>query len=287
MLKITLNESVTDSTMLRLGEVCLKVSIPDTSDAANRKIVINPVGGSVNLRIVGEGYFTNAQGTSDDGQTKTISSNTTIYLSSGTYMLFVGDKKNIMSIGSETGIGFFSFVDGSFKMYQNLTGITFFRFKGDGFDFDINENLDLSVMTDVFLSGENGASVSSIGSIEGFRGSDVIKNIDLRYTKCDGDLSALSSSTDLRALRISGSNIKGSISSLNNCTKMTSLQVVSLGDVTGAIEDLLDAFVLGGRDSGQIIVNAYQSGITYNGQAFPYAQITFKFSSSYERGWDV
>ena len=80
-----------------------------------------------------------------------------------------------------------------------------------------------------------------------------------------------------------GANIFGDIcEKLKKSVNLTTINISQVTTITGRLEDLLDALVAGGRNSGTLSVSG-ATGITYQGSTFGF-QKTFTFDSE---GWHL
>lgn len=109
----------------------------------------------------------------------------------------------------------------------------------------------------------------------------------------NGDISVFADKKNLEMLHVGGyynksENVNihiklyGDLSSLSNCTKLTSLNVNN-SDVSGKIEDLLNALHSNGRNDGELQIFATNTpGVTLNGEAI--TQKVFTFNTD---GWSA
>ena len=95
-----LNGSVQNNSLLRIGEFAVKVSKVESPTADSQKFSIRNTKDS-QLRIIGDGYFTNETLTENKGKVMNIAANTEtlVYYSNGDYEIAVSEKYSLYSIG--------------------------------------------------------------------------------------------------------------------------------------------------------------------------------------------
>ena len=95
-----LNGSVQNDSLLRIGEFGIRVSTVESPTADSQKFsVLNTK--DAQLRIIGDGYFTNETLTENKGKVMNIAANTEtlVYYSNGDYEIVVSEKYSLTSIG--------------------------------------------------------------------------------------------------------------------------------------------------------------------------------------------
>lgn len=244
---------VTDDTLSKYNEVSFEVSLKNTDSTNDRKFVAKS-SASVTARIVGNGHFTDSTNSQDLGKTATIGViNTTLYLSDGDYILYIPKYGIDVLQFSASKKGIYKMRGESFKYspiaYSNFN---YFQFP-EGYSID-----DFKKTSLIILNVAN-------------------SNLNIRTEQLTG----LASTTTINIA--SNINVRGLISALGGTNKaMTTLYVNGCQNVTGDIEDLMDALYSNGKVSGSISVNGSSSGVKYNGASF--ALKTFTFGAG---GWSA
>lgn len=179
----TLKGAITDSSLLRLGE--LKIKVTPTTLYNIGLTTQNPVTAS----IVSDGYFTDSTGTANLGKTATTQGNveTHFYLNPGEYDIVFSNKYDFMQVG---------FARGTYNIMSN----------------DLSDYTGCKNMFLLYNSGDN-----VTGNLKKFvdNVSPDFTHLYLNHTKVDGTLADLSQFTQMITLSLSGSTIRGNISALS------------------------------------------------------------------------
>lgn len=266
-------ESVTDDTMIRLGEFGFYVK---TSVRTNGIITFSAIKQG-KARIVGTAQFTDSAGTAQLGQElqySGVAASTNFYCTPGEFFIFFEGKYDVTSfvfvdtvyndVNTEA-----RFVNSDFT-FSPVNTFTFFKV---GLNLDL---LDLSVL-ESYAGGLNDDASKFVNG--------VIKRINSDYAKnCPSDFSDFAALTSLTRLNLRVFVQKTSdISVLASLVNLTELRFDSCDTVSGAIEDVLDGMFANGRTSGTLSVqNVYTPNVTYNGSTM--GNMSFTFSSN---GWTV
>ena len=187
-----LNGSVQNNSLLRIGEFTVKVSKIESPTADSQKFSINNTKDS-QLRIIGDGYFTNETLTENKGKVMNISANTEtlVYYSNGDYEIAVSEKYSLYFIGI--------FLSTNWK-----------DFKGK-LSFDIESLKYSSNITRLFL-----ANTQVTGDIAVFgRLTNLTEIPSVNNTKVTGDIS-IYRNTRSSQLRFTGTSVYGDLSVLPN-----------------------------------------------------------------------
>lgn len=243
--------SVTDDTLSKYDEISFEINLVNTDSANDRKVVLRSSVGSASVRIVGNGHFTDSTNTSDLGKTMTFgTANTTLYLSNGSYILFV-EKLPL----------------GTMQFFPSRKGILKKR----------NESLAYSKVT--FLNMSH-CSFPENFTLKDLKCSSFI-NASFANSDLHADLSDLAAATSATTLSLNNmAYARGNIAELGPCVSLNSLYINSSAGIVGELKDLLDAMVDAGRTSGTLSVNGASSGVTYNGSSLSLKSFTFSGS-----GW--
>ena len=206
-----LNGSVQNNSLLRIGEFTVKVSKVESPTADSQKFSIMNTKDS-QLRIIGDGYFTNETLTENKGKVMNISANTEtlVYYSNGDYEIAVSEKYSLYSIGI--------FLSTNWK-----------DFKGK-LSFDI-ESLKYSPnIIQLFLSNTQvTGDIAVLGKLTG------IQIVFLSITQVTGDIAVLGKLTNIRKLSLADTQVTGDIAVLGRLTNLTDIPSVNNTKVTGDI----------------------------------------------------
>ena len=187
-----LNGSVQNDSLLRIGEFCIEVSKVESPTADSQKFSVLNTKDS-QLRIIGDGYFTNETLSENKGKVMDIAANTEtlVYHSNGDYEIVVSEKYSLSNIGI--------FLSTSWK-----------EFKGK-LSFDI-ESLKYSPnISRLFLS-----NTQVTGDIAVFGKLTSLTEIpNVTGTKVTGDISVYKN-TKSKQLQFEGTSVYGDLSVLPN-----------------------------------------------------------------------
>lgn len=269
-----LPESVSDDSLPKLDE--LRIGFKYTNRASITLNVQNegtPSPGG--QRLSGSSYFTNLNGDNLGTQLPNTSSSHTIYVSPGEGFIFYSPKDKLTMLAMYSGgvLG----PDG--LKYTGVRDLTVDNLKdeyGGKADVKLLDSPELLHLR-VYTTGPSYIK----GSVNDLRNLKNMITLGLYNQGVNLDLSGLSGSTSILEIRGIGSNLSGSIMNLSSA-KMSVLETSSAA-VTGAVEDLLDAFFANGKVSGTCRVSSYGSGITYGGSTYSGDKV-FTFTNS---GWSL
>ena len=205
-----LSGSVQNDSLLRIGEFVVKVSRVESPTADSQKFSVKNTK-DTQLRIIGDGYFTNETLTENKGKVMDIAANTEtlVYYSNGDYEIAVSEKYSLIFIGI--------FLSTSWK-----------DFKGK-LSFDI-ESLKYSTnITRLFLE-----NTQVTGDIAVFGKLPNLIVLHLDNTQVTGDIAVLDKLTSLTSLSFENTQVTGDIAVLGKLTSLTSLSFENT-QVTGDI----------------------------------------------------
>jgi hypothetical protein len=206
-----LNGSVQNDSLLRIGEFCIKVSKVESPTADSQKFSVRN-DKDIQLRIIGNGYFTNETLSENKGKVMDIAANTEklVYYSNGDYEIVVSEKYSLSSFGI--------FLSTSWK-----------DFKGK-LSFDIESlkyspNIKNLMLSDTQVTGD----IAVLGKLTGL----VI--LMLSNTQVTGDIAVLGKLTGLVHLKLSNTQVTGDIAVLGKLAGLTDIPDISNTKVTGDI----------------------------------------------------
>lgn len=199
-----LNGSISNQEILKLGEVRIKIHRVTNPSGATQKlyVVFNQ---DTKLEIIGEGYFTDVNLSSNKGKTLVVKGNidTDVYVSNGDFILSISNKyalKTLSDIGTNKDI------ETNFLKYS-------------------------TVLTNLSL---NNAAVS--GDIADLKNLTALTNLAANNTKLSGDIADLKKLTALTKLNLYNTLVSGDIADLKKHTALTDLKLTNfatpiVGDV--------------------------------------------------------
>ncbi len=237
-----LNGVVDNSSILRIGEMRFYVSKVDSATDRTQGFAIK-VNKPVTLEILGDGYFTNKELTSNLGKTITINqSNPNVFVSNNDVEIAILDKYSITNIlnyyigmsGSSysknkkfdieglkysTNIATIQFqnsqVFGNIENISKLTNLTSMSLGATNIEGDIKALANLSLLTYLALN-----STKVHGDISSLASMTDLTYVDFIFTQVSGDIRAFSKLTKLTTIRMYGTNVSGDINALSNLSKL-------------------------------------------------------------------
>ncbi len=181
-----LKGTVNDISLLRLGEMRISVSGNTNGKTASGLYFItnNPV----KLEIIGNGYFTDINNSNNLGKSMTINSNTesTVYLSNGTYDVAILDKYSLLSFSDVSG-KYLSFNLEDFKWSKKMKSIAVFQSDLIG---DIANLGELELLESIIFYCKN-----IFGDVSSFKNMFNLNKVILHNSNITGDLASLPAKT--------------------------------------------------------------------------------------------
>lgn len=271
-----------NATLYKMDELHIKVKFPTGTAINARRFVINNNGSAkIPCRIVGNGYFTNSDGTENLGKEVLASLAVSTYLSEGEYDLYIGDKYRISEFNTTYESRGMMFADlSTFKCLPACFQFWCGKVGGITYDekFDVDE-IDLSFVRS--LVAEAAPSYPTLrGHLSRFKNSSMTR-LSTQYQSLSGEIADLTALTSLTTLELANNDVSGDIADLAS-SALTRVDL-SLTYVSGTLESLLDKMYAAGRVSGTCVFILQSSSVTYNG-AVPTAAKTATFAAG---GWSV
>ena len=203
-----LNGNISNPEILKLGEVRIKISRVANPSAGTQKLYVL-FNEDTKLEIIGDGYFTDANLSSNKGKTLVVNKNvhTDVYVSNGDYVLSILNKYalNILS-GISTN-----------KDIENI------------------EYLKYSTALIMLLMDNSKVS----GDIADLKNLTALTDLNLNNTKVSGDIADLKNLTALTSLSVYNTSVSGDIAELKNLTALTSIALCNFTTpITGDIGSL-------------------------------------------------
>ena len=253
-----LSGSVHDSSLLRLGEMRIRLNNVENPTKNTQGLGLDVVK-SVQLEIIGDGYFTDVTLTKNLGKTKIISSLEGIFVSNGAEIAVL-DKYSLRQItgyyinGESTKVynknilvnisdlkysAALTSLDlpgtqasGDIANLKSLTALTSLNLFGTQASGDIANLKSLTALTSLNLFGTQAS-----GDIANLKSLTALKTLDLFGTQASGDITNLKSLTALVYLNLYNTQVSGDIANLKSLTALTSLNLNNT-QVSGDIANL-------------------------------------------------
>lgn len=273
-LKINTPSEVTDTSLAKVGELRFDIDISEVKTFFVGAAGI-PAEKNTGMYIIGDGHFTDSDGTSDLGETRAydLFSTTQFWLSPGKYTLVLTQKYYIKALTISFGA---TLVGGTFFAMDELTSLNIANLvNGVGGIFTPKdfESSTLSVFT------SNG--IRNIeGKLEDLKLSDSATQFNVANQDIEGDVADLPRTLTLVSL--SGNNrFTGDIED----APLTAT-TVNVGGTTvyGSLDAYFDAIYANGKTSGTVTVLTNTGLMTLNGTPLYGRSIVATFNAG---GWSV
>ena len=208
-----LNGVVQSNTLLKLGEMRIKVNNVDAPTSSTQAITLTFSKDAV-VDIIGDGYFTDASLNSNNGKSVsfTANENKTIYVSNGDFEVSILDKYSLTYIKYGSSM----YVTDIADLKYSLGLIRLFSSKLTGGDLSSISNLN-NLLT---LYVQNSAITGDLDSIKSLT---KLENLWVQNSAITGDLDSLKNMLNLSELYCQSTSIKGDFSSLGGMTKLNML----------------------------------------------------------------
>lgn len=245
-----LKGTVDDESLMGLNEFRIRIARIPSVSSATQGITLK-FNKDTQIKIVGDGYFTDKSLTKNNGKEMTIQAGEGqyVYLSNGDYELAICDKyalvelslhtdeygassviKNYLlniddlkySTSLETLYASSQSVYGDISSLQNLMSLKILNLCDSQVRGDISSLNSLTAFTSFDVS-----LTDVVGDISALSNCVSLSSIILSMTGCYGDINALQGCTNIRTARIGVEGIYGDISALSN---LNSLNILDLSD---------------------------------------------------------
>lgn len=258
-----LKGTVDDTSLLKMGEMRLKKSMVSSWNDKVQSFVIS-FNEPVTLSIIGDGYFTDKEGSTNKGKNLSISTgnSVSVYVSNGDFEISIPNKYAISRFNFNSGEGddtldaemnkSKSFDVASLNYSNDLAYLSLANTGayGDarGWNFPMLENAYLA-NSDIVLNTKAIGTLKLVkdvianalnidGDISELSGLTAIQTLNLSQTDISGDVASLSGLDTLLVLNINNcASVYGSLSSFTSLTKLTQLNLSYTG-VTGSVDSL-------------------------------------------------
>lgn len=212
-----LKGSISDSSLKKVGEMRIKLGVSKTANKQTRGLSMM-FSKNVELKIIGDGYFTDETITENKGKTYSATAwgnGHIVYISNNSVELSISDKYSIVSISTYDG-------------YKNQWSV----FNPKEISFDIEDLRYSSSLESLKLRG-----TSTYGDLSSLANNTSLKYIDLQDTSIKGDIANLKNNANMTHLFLTGKDFYGDIASLSNKPKLEYLTINS-SNVFGNISSL-------------------------------------------------
>lgn len=247
----TLKDSVNDDNLLKIDEVSFTVN-----SSRITPILFGWDNSVHNLKIIGDGYFTNSNGSTNLGKNIEVSPNTALYLSPGEYDVVISAKDKLASIDVFGDPSSFDSIEFDLSKVLGLSNMQVIRLDNSSrVSGDIKYLAYANLLRRVKLRNNNNKVTGKISDIANALSekmlsfqisfnsnitgtlTDLIRMMrnteTLEYLNVDecpgitGNISALTSRPALKEVYLRGTGVTGNISSLTPMTNLVSLNVSS------------------------------------------------------------
>ena len=206
-----LNGSVQNDSLLRIGEFCIKVSKVESPTADSQRFVVNN-SKDAQLRIIGDGYFTNKTLSENKGKELNITANTetTVYFSNGDYEVVVSEKYSLTQVGT--------YIKTSWIEYKGKLS----------FDIDslkYSPNISFLAISKTGVTGD----IAVLGKLTG------LTHITLDNSQVTGDIAVFGKLTSLTHITLDNSQVTGDIAVFGKLTSLAKIPAINHTGVTGDI----------------------------------------------------
>ena len=253
-----LNGTVDNDSLMHIGEFRIKIGKVSNPTRDSQLIKIG-VTSDTELRIVGDGYFTDSTLTQNKGKKITISKNdevpNEVYVSNGDIELAVMNKYNLSVISMvnsqynkdrEFDLDALKYstslkaidANGS-KVFGNLNSLSSCSKLSSITLPDTLVTGNFSVFADKNMGVVNLASTAVVGDISNLKNSINLSLLHVPNTAISGDISVLGNKDKLRYLNIVNSGLYGDISAFRNNSNIKELNLTKL-NCTGDLATLPD-----------------------------------------------
>lgn len=228
-----LQGSVDNPNLLKIGEMPIYVKKSTESIASQYKLTVFTSKAS-EIKIVGDGYFTDSTMAENKGKTASIPANvsTTVYFSNGDYYALISNKYNIVNFqltdDGSSRVNYIYINTDDLKYSNNLKSLKLTSSDSFG-NTDVFQN---KKMVDVYINNTN---------IEGdINNIDItnLRNFNISTPKVSFDLKTLAGTTDINSVAFADSTLQtGDFTNLKENAGMSYLGIIGKG-LSLNLEDL-------------------------------------------------
>ena len=252
-----LNGSVNNESLLKMGELRIKIDKVQSPSTSNRSLAIG-VNSPTNIRIIGSGYFTDENFSANKGKSLLLNSESLnyIYVSNDDITISIENKYNLTKFNCKAVSNPWEVGNNHTNIHINIedfkysTALTGLGLSYTSVSGDIAAVKNLTALTGLVLSSTN-----ITGDIAAVKNLTSLTSLVLSSTNITGDIAAVKNLTSLTSLVLSSTNITGDIAAVKNLTSLTSLGVESTS-VSGDIAAVKNLTAL----TGLKLTNTFVSG---------------------------
>lgn len=266
-----LNGTVDNDSLMCIGEFRIKL-VKVSNPTKDSQLVKIGVTSDTELRIVGDGYFTDSTLTQNKGKKITISRNdevaNNVYVSNGDIELAVMNKYNLTEISMpnkkyNTNRAF-NLDELKYSTYLKSIECNYTKVYGDLKSLSGCSNLKSIVLGSSLVTGDisalagknmgviNLSNTAVVGDIANLKNSNDLSFLYVSNSAISGDISVLGNKNNLRYLSIDNSNLYGDISAFRNKPYIKELIMKKLnctGDLATVPDNIL--FIDNTKGSGK------------------------------------
>ena len=250
----TLKAAVNDNSLLRMGEMRIKISSIESPNEFSQSIKLRFMK-NVDLEIIGEGYFTDATLSVNNGKKMTCNAgDNIIHFSNGNYEIAVLDKYAINGLLASKQDGeFYPNKVVALEALKYSDSLTYIITGDNNLTGNTSALSRLTSLTQLKIANNNlTGNISALSELT----SLTVLHID--GNNLTGDISALSRLTSLTRFVGNNNNLSGDISALSGLTSLTLIDVTNNANIKGDMTSLRELTSLRGLYLG--IENEYTAG---------------------------
>ena len=230
-----LNVIVNNDSLLKLGELRIKIDKVQSPSKSNRSLTI-AVNSSTNIRIIGEGYFTDENLSANKGKSLILNPESLnyIYVSNNDVTVSVENKYNLTKIWCNAAQNPDASGTGHNNIHLNIDDLKFstalntLNLSNTSIEGDIAAVKNLTRLSYLNLS-----NTSIEGDIAVVKNSTALNTLNLSNTSIEGDIAVVKNLVNLTILFSRGNNTTGDISTISSLTKLNQCQLSSVtGDIS-------------------------------------------------------
>lgn len=251
-----LKGAVNDDSLLKLGELRLKITSISGENSQSIRVGTLTEGVTLSLKIIGGGHFTDLDGSENYGTTKDVTTAETLYISNGNYYLSITSKYELSNLSVLTDMDIVGGLE-ELKFSDKLISLSL---EGSDVSGDLSLLSGFTNLYNLYLT-----SSQVTGNISSLSGLTKLQTLNMsELLGVEGDISVFQNMASLQTLNLYHTNVTGNISSLKSPLNTLSINGLNL---TGTIEGLVTAQRSAGRNTGSIQTYGWPSAITFNGDA--------------------
>ena len=247
-----LKGTVSDNSILKLGELRIKISELSKFDPAKCSLILR-FNKETELSIVGNGYFTDINGTANLGKTKKVVSNelTDIFVSNSGCEISIPNKSDLNYLSLDAAASYDS--DTSDTMFENkvvhiedlyYTNLNYINLGKSGSFGDITGLAKIKGLASLYLSNLDGERLI-YGNVDDLLRKDTLRSLVIGYNNylyslnINGNIA--NANSNIVQLTLRNTNIHCDLSSLPENNNLYYLDLAHSAGLTGSISTITDS----------------------------------------------